>query len=104
MPIEPFPVPEDLPDEIINSPAPVPTVQPSPDETKEPDDDDDEEPPPPEPEPTEPEPGARADAHARARADGRPLAYRRRRTPVAEERVVDLRAVPTDTCRCDSDG
>jgi penicillin-binding protein 1A len=61
MPIESFPVPDDLPDEVINSPAPIPTTTPSPKETKEPDKEEEEPPPPeptvePEPEPTEPEP------------------------------------------------
>ncbi|MGH2753005.1 MAG: transglycosylase domain-containing protein [Actinomycetota bacterium] len=61
MEIELFPVPEDLPDEVINSPAPVPTVQPSPDETKKPDDEEEPEPepsaePPPEQSPSPPPP------------------------------------------------
>ena len=54
----PFPVPTDMPDEILNSPAPAPPAPaPAPEETEE--EEEPEEPEPteePEPEPTEPEP------------------------------------------------
>jgi len=63
MEIKSFPIPEDMPDEVINSPAPLPTVQPSPEKSDKPDHDGGGEPPPepeptqpPSPEPTQPEP------------------------------------------------
>ena len=104
MPIESFPVAVDPPDEVINSPAPIPTVQPSPDKTKDPDDDDDRRASTARPGADRARARARADAHTGARAHGRSIADGRRPAPLAEERVVDLRPIPTDTCRCDSVG